>query len=150
MVLCRTIRGAILHYISSTKMLLNSTSSGSLARKEPLKGLNRFFVRQWCYIAPYQPKEPLKNRWRTIQELYSPSVMPNNRWRTTEAPRFGATQHQKLFPMIMSQKPLLVLYNTIFFECMLYAQISDKSYEYLRGLMRSILLQSCWSMVMGQ
>ncbi len=53
MVLCRTIRGAILHCISSTKMVLNSTNSGSLAHKEPLKGLNRFFVRQWCYIAPY-------------------------------------------------------------------------------------------------
>ncbi len=52
MVLCRTIRGAILHCISSTKMVLNSTNSGSLARKEPLKGLNRFFVRQWCYITP--------------------------------------------------------------------------------------------------
>ncbi len=52
MVLCRTIRGATLHRISSTKMVLNSTNSGSLARKEPLKELNRFFVRQWCYIAP--------------------------------------------------------------------------------------------------
>ncbi len=52
MVLCRTIKGAILHCISSTKMVLNSTNSGSLARKEPLKGLNRFFVWQWCYIAP--------------------------------------------------------------------------------------------------
>ncbi len=56
MVLCRkkvrgAIRGAVLHCISSTKMVLNSTNSGSLARKEPLKGLNRFFVRQWCYIA---------------------------------------------------------------------------------------------------
>ncbi len=51
-VLCRTIRGAILHCISSTNMVLNSTNSGSLARKEPLKGLNRLFVRQWCYIAP--------------------------------------------------------------------------------------------------
>ncbi len=51
-VLCRTIRGAILHCISKTKMVLNSTNSGSLARKEPLKGFNRFFVRQWCYIAP--------------------------------------------------------------------------------------------------
>ncbi len=52
MVLCRTIRGAILHCISSTKMVLNSTNSGYLACKEPLKELNRFFVRQWCYIAP--------------------------------------------------------------------------------------------------
>ncbi len=39
MVLCRTIRGAILHCISSTKMVLNSTNSGSLAREEPLKEL---------------------------------------------------------------------------------------------------------------
>ncbi len=51
MVLCGTIRGAILHCISSTKMVLNSTKR-LLARKEPLKELNRFFVRQWCYIAP--------------------------------------------------------------------------------------------------
>ncbi len=46
MVLYRTIRGAILHCISSTKMVLNSTKSGSLACKETLKGLNRFFVWQ--------------------------------------------------------------------------------------------------------
>ncbi len=51
-VLYRTIRGAILHCISSTNMVLNSTNSGSLACKAPLKGLNRFSVRQWCYIAP--------------------------------------------------------------------------------------------------
>ncbi len=51
MVQCGTIRGAILR-ISSTKMVLYNTNMGSLARKGPLKGLNRFFVRQWCYIAP--------------------------------------------------------------------------------------------------
>ncbi len=44
MVLCRTIRGAILHCISLTEMVLNSTNSGSLARKEPLKGLNTFCI----------------------------------------------------------------------------------------------------------
>ncbi len=55
-VLCRTIRGAILHCIYSTKMVLDSTNSGSLACKEPWKGLNRFFVWQWCYIAPKFPK----------------------------------------------------------------------------------------------
>ncbi len=41
-VLCLTIRGAILHCISSTNMVLKSTNSGSLAHKEPLKGPNRF------------------------------------------------------------------------------------------------------------
>ncbi len=81
MVLCRTIIDAILHCISSTKMVLNSTDSGSLARREPLKGL----------ITP-------QNLWRTIQELnrfcnmvavlYSPSGMPKNCWGTTKAPRF--------------------------------------------------------------
>ncbi len=65
MVLCRTISGAILHCISSIKMVLNSTNRGSLARKAPLEGLNRFFVWQWCYIAPQSPpkntEEPHKS-----------------------------------------------------------------------------------------
>ncbi len=97
MVLCRTIRGAILHCIYSTKIVLNSTNSGSLARKEPLKGLNRLFVQQWCYSTLITPK----NHWRTAEEPHrslTGSVYGNgaiqplshakepvkNRWRTTQ------------------------------------------------------------------
>ncbi len=102
MVLCRTIRGAILHCISSTKMVLNSTNSGSLACKEPLKGLNRFFVRQWCYIAPQScqrtGEEPLKNHWSTKIWCYTaPKVVPL--W-------------------LRAKEPLLVLHSTIFFRVM--------------------------------
>ncbi len=46
------IRGAISHFISSTKMVLNSINSGSLACKEPLKGINLLFEQQGSYIAP--------------------------------------------------------------------------------------------------
>ncbi len=49
-----------------------------------------------------------KNHWRTAEEPYrsltgsvygsSAKELVKNRWRTTEAPRFGAIQHQKWFP----------------------------------------------------
>ncbi len=67
MVLCRTIRGAILHCISSTKMVLNSTNSGSLAHKEHLNGLNGFFVQQWCYIAPKLPQRTTEEQYRSLK-----------------------------------------------------------------------------------
>ncbi len=57
---------AILHCISSTKMVLNSTNSGSLAHKEPLNGLNGFFVRQWCYIAPKLPQRTTEEPYRSL------------------------------------------------------------------------------------
>ncbi len=70
MLLCRTIRSAILHCIFKTKMVLNSTNTGSLASKEPLKELNSFFVWQWCYISLESPQ-------RTAEEPYSVRIDGN-------------------------------------------------------------------------
>ncbi len=85
-----------MHCISLTKIVLNSTNSGSLPRKEPLKELNRFFVQKWCYRAPQScqrtAEEPLKNHWSTKIWCY--------------------TQTQR------AKEPLLVLYSTICLECM--------------------------------